>query len=48
MEPSIDPKALWDLSYGMYLVTSAGGGRANGQIANTVFQGERPAPPGWR
>ena len=38
MEPSIDPKALWDLSYGMYLVTSAANGRANGQIANTVFQ----------
>jgi flavin reductase (DIM6/NTAB) family NADH-FMN oxidoreductase RutF/rubredoxin len=38
MDPSIDPKALWDLSYGMYLVTSVASGRPNGQIANTVFQ----------
>jgi len=37
-EAVIDPKALWDLSYGMYLVTSVGNGRPNGQIANTVFQ----------
>lgn len=31
-------KALWTISYGMYVVTARAGGRANGQIANTVFQ----------
>lgn len=34
----LDPKALWTVSYGMYLVTGSSGQRANGQIANTVFQ----------
>lgn len=34
----MDPKALWTMSYGMYLVTARAGGRANGQIANAVFQ----------
>jgi flavin reductase (DIM6/NTAB) family NADH-FMN oxidoreductase RutF/rubredoxin len=35
---AFDPKALWTMSYGMYLVTARSGGRANGQIANAVFQ----------
>jgi len=35
---AFDPKALWTMSYGMYLVTARAGGRANGQIANAVFQ----------
>ena len=34
----VSGKALWTISYGMYVVTSRAGGRANGQIANTVFQ----------
>ena len=34
----IDPKALWTMSYGVYLVTARAGGRANGQVANSVFQ----------
>lgn len=38
MEASFDPKALWDISYGLYIVTSAHGGKGNGQIVNTVFQ----------
>lgn len=35
---AMDPRALWTMSYGMYLVTARAGGRANGQIANAVFQ----------
>ena len=35
---AIDSTALWTMSYGMYLVTARAGGRANGQIANAVFQ----------
>ncbi len=38
MDAPINPKALWDISYGLYIVTAAAGGRLNGQIANTVFQ----------
>lgn len=34
----MDPNALHNLSYGMYIVSSASGGKMNGQIANTVFQ----------
>lgn len=30
--------ALFDLSYGMYVVAASHGGRKNGQITNTVFQ----------
>ncbi len=33
-----DPRALWGITYGIFLVTSAFNGRLNGQIANTVFQ----------
>ncbi len=38
MHNGIDRKALWDISYGLYVVTSISGGRKNGQIVNTVFQ----------
>lgn len=34
----MDSRALYTLTYGMYIVTSASGGRVNGQVANTVFQ----------
>ena len=34
----MNPKALFKLSYGLYIVTSRKGDRLNGQIANTVFQ----------
>ncbi len=38
MGQSIDMKALFSLTYGMYIVSTADGGRLNGQIANTVMQ----------
>lgn len=38
MDASFNPKALWDISYGLYIVTSISDGRLNGQIVNTVFQ----------
>ena len=34
----LNTKALWDISYGLYIVTSISGDKSNGQIANTVFQ----------
>ena len=34
----MNPKALFKLGYGLYVVTSKKGERMNGQIANTVFQ----------
>lgn len=34
----VNGKALWTISYGMYVVTARSGGKANGQIANAVFQ----------
>lgn len=34
----MNTKALYKLSYGVYIVTSKKNGRFNGQIANTVFQ----------
>ncbi len=34
----MDERALWKLSYGLYVVASRHDGRPNGQIANTVFQ----------
>ncbi|MGQ9826185.1 MAG: flavin reductase family protein, partial [Desulfotomaculales bacterium] len=34
----MDAKALWKISYGLYIVTAKKGERINGQIANTVFQ----------
>lgn len=38
MGAELDVKALWSCSYGIYVVTSCHDGKANGQIANTVFQ----------
>lgn len=34
----MDTKALWKITYGLYIITSRKGERINGQIANTVFQ----------
>jgi ferric-chelate reductase [NAD(P)H] len=34
----MDQKALWSCSYGLYIVASCHEGKANGQVANTVFQ----------
>lgn len=34
----MNPKALFKLGYGLYIVTSRKGDKLNGQIANTVFQ----------
>ena len=34
----MNPKALYSLSYGMYIVCSISGEKKNGQIANTLFQ----------
>jgi flavin reductase (DIM6/NTAB) family NADH-FMN oxidoreductase RutF len=34
----MDPKALYKLSYGMFVVSSKKGAKFNGQICNTVFQ----------
>jgi len=34
----MNPKALYKLGYGLYIVCSRKGSRVNGQIANTVFQ----------
>ena len=38
MEADLDPRSLWSISYGIYVVTSAYDGKANGQVANTVTQ----------
>lgn len=38
MAEQFDPRALWSISYGLYVVTSAVDDRMNGQIANTVIQ----------
>jgi flavin reductase (DIM6/NTAB) family NADH-FMN oxidoreductase RutF/rubredoxin len=38
METTMDRKALYDISYGLYVITSIADGKMNGQIANTVFQ----------
>jgi flavin reductase (DIM6/NTAB) family NADH-FMN oxidoreductase RutF/rubredoxin len=40
----MDHKALQKLSYGLYVVSSLKKGRANGQIANTVFQAASQPP----
>lgn len=34
----MDPKALFNISYGVYVIASKKGGSVNGQVANTVFQ----------
>ncbi len=38
MGAELDPRSLWSISYGIYVVTSAYDGKANGQIANAVTQ----------
>ena len=38
MNAELDRKALRDLSYGLYIVTSRDGEKLNGQIVNTVIQ----------
>lgn len=38
MNDRIDKKALWNISYGMYIVSSGFNGKQNGQVVNTVFQ----------
>jgi len=38
MSVTVDSRVLWQLSYGMYVVSSSLGGKLNGQIANSVFQ----------
>jgi len=38
MSESLDRRALYVISYGLYVVTSHLGEKLNGQIANTVFQ----------
>jgi flavin reductase (DIM6/NTAB) family NADH-FMN oxidoreductase RutF len=38
MEQKIDRSVFRDLSYGLYLVTSADEGRLNGQVINTLIQ----------
>jgi len=45
MDNSLDTRALWDISYGLYLVTSVSGKGVNGQIVNSVIQvcAERPS-----
>jgi len=34
----MDTKALHQISYGLYLISSGKGGKLNGQVANTLFQ----------
>ncbi len=34
----MDPKALYKLGYGMYVIGTHKGDKLNAQIANTVFQ----------
>lgn len=38
MTPEINLEAFWNLSYGLYVITSQLDGKFNGQIANTVIQ----------
>ena len=38
MKKDMDIKALYDISYGLYVVSVKNGEKTNGQIANTVFQ----------
>ncbi|HDQ93533.1 MAG TPA: flavin reductase family protein [Synergistetes bacterium] len=38
MDPKIDKRALYSLSYGLYLVCSRKGEKLNGQVANAVMQ----------
>ncbi len=38
MEAELDPRSLWSISYGMFIVTTVFEGKANGQLCNTVIQ----------
>jgi len=38
VEAEMDPKSLWSISYGIFIVTTVLDGKANGQITNTVIQ----------
>jgi flavin reductase (DIM6/NTAB) family NADH-FMN oxidoreductase RutF len=38
MEGSIDPKALFTFSYGLYIVSTVWEGKLNGQVADAVMQ----------
>ncbi|MFH2012005.1 MAG: flavin reductase family protein [Pseudomonadota bacterium] len=38
MDSKIDKKAIWDFSYGMYIISSVLGDKYSGQVVNTVFQ----------
>ena len=38
MENQLNLKAFWNLSYGLYIVSTCHNGKLNGQISNTVFQ----------
>lgn len=38
MSAAYNPQCLFNLTYGLYVVTSCADGKGNGQIANTVFQ----------
>lgn len=38
MELNIDKQALFDVTYGVYIVSTMAAGKRNGQIANTVMQ----------
>lgn len=38
MEANLDKRALYSLSYGLYLVSSRKGDQLNGQVANAVMQ----------
>jgi flavin reductase (DIM6/NTAB) family NADH-FMN oxidoreductase RutF/rubredoxin len=38
MDDIMKRMALWDITYGLYIVSSQSGGKSNGQIVNTVFQ----------
>ena len=38
MDNAVDTKALWNISYGLYVVTSIAGDRKNGQIVNSIIQ----------
>ena len=40
----MDPKALYKISYGMYVVSSKMDGKFNGQIANSLFQATADPP----
>ena len=38
MARSVDPRVLWDISHGLYIVSSHLDGRLNGQIADAIVQ----------